>query len=218
MENFINFEELKKEIPFKWRIQSISKNGESASCVAYIDARDVMSILDEVIGAENWQSDYKEIKGNLYAGIGLKINDEWIWKWDCGIESKTEAEKGESSDAFKRAGVKWGIGRFLYDKEIQWVKVKDKKPINDKGQVIYNLTEYLNNKNKLVAPEKVTDISSKLPSWVNDKFSQCNTLNALIDTNTKILESKPHFEKMKEYKALYSQHEERIDFIEADMK
>jgi len=218
MENFINFEELKKEIPFKWRIQSISKNGETGSCVAYIDARDVMSILDEVIGPEYWQSDYKEIKGNLYAGIGLRINDEWIWKWDCGIESKTEAEKGESSDAFKRAGVKWGIGRFLYDKEIQWVKIKDKKPINDKGQVIYNLTEYLNNKNKSAAPEKVTDISSKLPSWVNEKFSQCNSLNDLIDMEIKVLDSKPHFKSLSEYKALYLQHEKRINEIKAGIK
>lgn len=75
-----------------------------------------------------------------------------------------------------------------------------------------------NHKTPVKVSPKVTNIDSKLPSWVNDKFSQCNTLNALIDTNTKILESKPHFEKMKEYKALYSQHEERIDFIEADMK
>ena len=31
-----------------------------------------------------------------------------------GIESNTEKEKGQASDAFKRAGFNWGIGRELY--------------------------------------------------------------------------------------------------------
>ena len=38
----------------------------------------------------------------------------WVEKEDVGIESYTEAEKGESSDSFKRAGTNWGIGRELY--------------------------------------------------------------------------------------------------------
>lgn len=144
--NEIDLEKLKKEIPFKWRIQSINKTGDKASCVAYIDARAVQTILDEVVGAENWQSDFKEIKGNLFAGVGLRIDNEWIWKWDCGTESSTEKEKGEASDSFKRAAVKWGIGRFLYNQPIQWVKIKDKKPIDDKNNIIYDLTEYFNKK------------------------------------------------------------------------
>lgn len=80
----------------------------------YKTARTDMEILDETFGAENWQNDYKVINGNLQGGIGVKFGDEWIWKWDCGVESNTEKEKGESSDAFKRAGFRWGIGRELY--------------------------------------------------------------------------------------------------------
>ena len=38
-----------------------------------------------------------------------------MWKWDCGVESNTEKEKGEASDAFKRAGFRWGIGIELYN-------------------------------------------------------------------------------------------------------
>src|SRR5437868_3432496 len=103
----MNIKELTQFIPtYKWRIHSVSKSFPAATCVAYIDARDVMYILDEVVGPENWQSDYKEIKGNLYAGIAIKINNEWVWKWDCGTEPNTEKEKGEASDAFKRAAVK----------------------------------------------------------------------------------------------------------------
>lgn len=84
----------------------------------YKTARVDMDILDETYGAENWQSDYKVVKDNLYCGIGVQKNGEWCWKWDCGIESRKDDDgnekKGEASDAFKRAGFKWGIGRELY--------------------------------------------------------------------------------------------------------
>ena len=154
----MGLKELSKQVPYKWKIQSYNKTSPSVSCVAYIDARDVMNILDEEIGPENWQSDYKEIKGNLYAGIGIKVNNEWIWKWDCGIESKAEAEKGESSDGFKRAAVKWGVGRFLYSLDIQWLKTNEVKtsnnyphPIDEKGNKIKDISEYINNKYKPVS-------------------------------------------------------------------
>ena len=78
----IKLQELKKVVSHKWRVQSFSKNKPSASCVAYIDARDVMALLDEVCGAENWQSDFKDVAGQIYGGVGIKINNEWVWKWD----------------------------------------------------------------------------------------------------------------------------------------
>ena len=90
------------------------------SLLLYKDARCDMNILDETVGAENWQRDHKEVKGNLYCGVGINWGyivgkqDSWIWKWDCGTESNTEKEKGEASDSFKRACVNWGIGRELY--------------------------------------------------------------------------------------------------------
>ena len=81
----------------------------------YKDARVDMDILDETVKGGNWACDYKEIKGNMYCGIGIRTSQgDWVWKWDCGVESNTEKEKGEASDAFKRAGFKWGIGRELY--------------------------------------------------------------------------------------------------------
>lgn len=120
----MNLQELKKEIPFKWRIQSANQYG--ATCVAYVDARDVQDLLDEVLSPENWQVVYEEHKGNLFAKIGVKINNEWVWKSDCGTESNIEKQKGESSDAFKRAAVMWGVGRFLYSQKIVKLPVKEK--------------------------------------------------------------------------------------------
>jgi hypothetical protein len=145
--------ELQKKIPCQWRVQSFSKNKPQGQCVAYIDARDVMNLLDDVVGAENWQDDYKLIDGKLLAGIGILCNDKWVWKWDTGTESNMEAEKGQMSDAFKRAGVKWGIGRFLYDYPIQYVTANEVKgernfpyPVNEQGQRIWDLTAYINSK------------------------------------------------------------------------
>lgn len=105
------------------RVKSVKQNG--AVVLLYKTARTDMDILDETLGAENWESDFKEIKGNLYAGIGIHVDDKIIWKWDCGIESRSDGEgnqkKGEASDAFKRAGFKWGIGRELYTAPFIWV-------------------------------------------------------------------------------------------------
>lgn len=120
----MKLEDLKKEIPFKWRVQSANQYG--ANCVAYVDARDVQDLLDEVLSPENWQVIYEEHKGNLFAKIGVLIGDEWIWKSDCGTESNIEKQKGESSDAFKRAAVMWGVGRFLYSQKIVKLPVKEK--------------------------------------------------------------------------------------------
>ena len=93
-------------------VGSVGEKG--VSLLLYQNARCAMTVLDETVGAENWQRDHKDVKGNLFCGIGIKCGDEWIWKWDCGTESYTEKEKGEASDSMKRAAVNWGIGRELY--------------------------------------------------------------------------------------------------------
>lgn len=46
---------------------------------------------------------------------------EWVTKADGAGDSDVEAEKGAISDALKRAAVKWGIGRYLYDLGNIWV-------------------------------------------------------------------------------------------------
>lgn len=106
------------------RIGQIKENS-GASLLLYKDARCDMSILDETIGAENWQREHYECKGNLFCRVGIKCGENWIWKADCGTESNTEAQKGEASDSFKRACVNWGIGRELYTAPFIWVKTGD---------------------------------------------------------------------------------------------
>lgn len=143
----INFNELKKEIPYKYKTQSC-KYGK-ATMVAYIDARSAQDLLDEVVGPENWQTKYEVINSNLYCSVGIKVErengSEWVWKTDCGIESMAEKEKGESSDAFKRACVQWGIGRFLYRKGIIELPTKDYKgkerPATREGKILWSADE-----------------------------------------------------------------------------
>ena len=111
------------------RVQSVKQNG--LILLLYKNARVDMNILDESVGAENWQREHYECKGNLFCRVGIDVteNDTWVWKSDCGVESNTEAQKGEASDSFKRACFNWGIGRELYTAPFIWIPA-DKCDIN----------------------------------------------------------------------------------------
>lgn len=118
------------------RIQQCTKNG--VSLLLYKDARCDMNILDETVGADNWEREHYECKGNLFCKVGINTSlkadfPTWVYKSDCGTESNTEAEKGEASDSFKRACVNWGIGRELYTAPFIWVNATDCN-IEDSGR------------------------------------------------------------------------------------
>lgn len=117
------------------RVQSVKENG--LVLLLYKDARVDMNILDETVGANNWQNKFYEHKGILFCSLGINTNyyipehtDRWVWKDDAGVESNTEAEKGNASDARKRAGFAWGIGRELYTAPFLWIPA-DKCNIKD---------------------------------------------------------------------------------------
>lgn len=107
------------------RVQSIKVKENAPTGIIlllYKDARCDMNILDETVGAENWQREHYECKGNLFCRVGIRHLNDWVWKSDCGTESNTEAQKGEASDSFKRACFNWGIGRELYSSPFIWVE------------------------------------------------------------------------------------------------
>lgn len=107
------------------RVGMINKNG--VSLLLYKDARVDQNILDQTVGPDNWQKRYEVISGNLFCSVGIRVlhddsqEREWIWKQDVGTESNTEKEKGQASDAFKRACFCWGIGRELYTAPFIWI-------------------------------------------------------------------------------------------------
>ena len=120
------------------RVQSVKDNG--LVLLLYKDARVDMNILDETVGSSNWQNKFYENKGILFCSLGINTNfdkpdlsDRWIWKDDAGVESNTEAEKGNASDARKRAGFAWGIGRELYTAPFTWINAEKCNITHDKN-------------------------------------------------------------------------------------
>lgn len=112
------------------KVKQVTAKG--AVALLYKSARVDMDLLDEIVGPYNWQARYSEIKGNLYCSIGIYCPErsEWIWKEDCGIESAQgdgNEKKAEASDAFKRAGFRWGIGRELYTAPFTFLSVETKQ-------------------------------------------------------------------------------------------
>jgi hypothetical protein len=106
-----------------WRVGSTTGDKKRGMALAYIDARDVMERLDEAVGAAHWQCDYPHANGKTVCRIGINVG-EWVWKADGAGDTDFEAEKGALSDAFKRAAVRWGIGRYLYDIPAPWVAIE----------------------------------------------------------------------------------------------
>lgn len=103
------------------RVGTMKQNG--CSLLLYKDARVDMRMLDEVYGPNNWQRSHELINGNLFCTISVWDTDKGVWvnKQDVGTESNTEKEKGQASDAFKRAAFNWGIGRELYTAPFIWI-------------------------------------------------------------------------------------------------
>jgi len=113
-----------------WRVGSTNRRKFEANqakerkgqALAYIDARDVMQRLDDVVTPAGWQARYVPMaNGTTCCEIGVKIDGEWIWKANGAGATDVEGEKGAYSDAFKRAAVLWGIGQYLYDVKAPWL-------------------------------------------------------------------------------------------------
>lgn len=101
---------------------TFTRDGQTQAMVLwYIDARDVMNRLDDVFGPGGWQDRYETAfdKAMVICHLSCRVNGEWITKSDAGALSEQPDEgdrlKAAVSDSLKRAGVKWGIGRYLYE-------------------------------------------------------------------------------------------------------
>lgn len=113
----------------EWRVQNSGmKNGKGwAMVLAYVTNRAIQQRLDDVVSPENWKNEYKEAPdGGVLCGISIKVEDEWVTKYDGAENTKVEAIKGGLSGAMKRAAVQWGIGRYLYKLETTYVEVGEK--------------------------------------------------------------------------------------------
>ena len=156
------------------RVQSVKQNG--LVLLLYKDARVDMNILDETVGAECWQREHYECKGNLFCRVGICVETkkgdavfpEWIWKSDCGVESNTEAQKGEASDSFKRACFNWGIGRELYTAPFTWIPA-DKCNITDKKCYDKFVVEKIIIENKQITALAIWNVTKNCRAFVWQK-------------------------------------------------
>lgn len=141
-----------------WRLQYVNEIELQGMAVPYLDARAVADRLDEVVGQSHWRDSYtpwhdcvmnKKQKASQLCTISIYDDElgQWIDKTDGAEDSDIEPVKGGLSDAFKRAAVKWNIGRYLYSFDTIWVKVEQKrdsyviaKSENEKLTKAYNST------------------------------------------------------------------------------
>lgn len=131
-------ERLAEPFPSKdieWRVHkqdySASNGGVWCRVLAYVTARAIQERLDEVVGPENWRNEEPRVisvngKSAFACGLSLRINGEWLTKWDVSEPTNIEPAKGGWSGAMKRAGAMWGIARYLYYLEDEFAECQEK--------------------------------------------------------------------------------------------
>ena len=126
----LEFRDLREE-DIECRVAQAKENG--VSLLLYKDARCDQNILDETVGAMNWQRYHNRENANCVVSIWDEDKQQWVSKEDTGTESNTEKEKGLASDSFKRACFNWGIGRELYTAPFIWIKAEDCTALKQRG-------------------------------------------------------------------------------------
>jgi len=92
---------------------------QGARQLQYITARTVMNRLDDVLGPANWWDEYMPLENSVICRLTIRLPDGTaLTKSDAGgyagMADSGDDDKSGFSDAFKRAAVKFGIGRYLY--------------------------------------------------------------------------------------------------------
>ena len=102
-----------------------TKDGQRALFAPHLTARAVAQRLDEVVGPEHWRVTYRQGPsgaGDYCCRLEIEIAEgQWVAREDGAAATEFEAVKGGYSEAFKRAAVVWGIGRYLYEVDALWL-------------------------------------------------------------------------------------------------
>lgn len=122
-----------EESDIEWRVSRSGRGSKGLFCfvLAYCTNRAIQKRLDEVCGPANWKNeqmtvtDFRNGPIALQVGISIRIDGEWITKWDASEPTHIEPVKGGFSGAMKRAGAQWGIGRYLYQLDETFAEVSE---------------------------------------------------------------------------------------------
>ncbi len=184
------WQSLKEPFPpdkVSWRVGATNKDKTKGLALAYIDARDVMERLDAVVGPENWQNKYSHANGKTVCDIGVQFGvGNWVWKADGAGDTDTEAEKGALSDAFKRAAVRFGIGRYLYDIGDTWAELEERgRSYVIKSSEFAKLRARLPSPTDVPANQSLPPIHNNTKSNSRDEFQELcrevNNINSLAE-------------------------------------
>lgn len=143
----------------EWRVDRGQKTnqGNYVFVLAYVTNRAIMNRLDEVFGPTGWKNEFREWKqGSQLCGISVKIEGEWVTKWDGSDDSNMDAVKGGLSGAMKRTAVQWGIGRYLYKLD------QNRIPLKERGQNFANVKVKVQGKDEYIKGYWDTPT---LPDW-----------------------------------------------------
>ena len=156
-----------------------NNNSKWCTLLLYKDARVDQRLLDEVVGPYNWKRSHRLIGDRLYCEVSIfnKETGEWVSKEDVGTESNTEREKGQASDAFKRACFNWGIGRELYSAPLTFINLTPNDYKSDgKLRTRFNVAEidYDENRevNKLIIVDDKKRVRFKMVDGKVERISE----------------------------------------------
>jgi hypothetical protein len=115
----------------EWRMQACGKKSDGtiwARVLCYITARAVMERLDEVFGPFGWEDSYEPVEiersaSGIRCRLTAYVGGQKITREDVCEPSDIEPLKGAYSGAMKRAAVKFGIGRYLYNIEEAYAEI-----------------------------------------------------------------------------------------------
>lgn len=121
----------------KYRVGATSKDKRKGIALFYIDSREVQKRLDDICGIDGWQSKFYPTDKGVVCELSIRMPDgTWITKSDGGVYTeKVTPFKGGCSDAFKRAAVQFGIGRYLYYIPNQWYPLNEYKQFESEPQL-----------------------------------------------------------------------------------
>jgi hypothetical protein len=97
----------------------VKVRSQAGRSLPYITSRTIMNRLDEVLGPSNWWDDYQPLEHSVICRLTVRLPDGTVLtKCDAGgyagMADPGDDDKSGFADAFKRAAVKFGVGRYLY--------------------------------------------------------------------------------------------------------
>lgn len=121
-------------------------SGDQVLAIPYLDSRDLMERLDDVVGAGNWSFDWQPMAAEGVAVKGI-LTVAGVTRSDVGESGADDDSKWKSAvtDAFKRCAVQFGLGRYLKSLPNIWVKSKEVSRNGKTHYVIADLKEAYSN-------------------------------------------------------------------------